>query len=84
LAHAIEAAVRALVTRARAREALVRSFDDGRSLRAGAMRCADFKRDALDALLANAGDPSFGDATLLGRILTAELALTIVDAGLGA
>jgi hypothetical protein len=48
------------------------------------MRCADFKRDALDALLANAGDPSFGDATLLGRILTAELALTIVDAGLGA
>jgi hypothetical protein len=73
------------VTRAHAREALVRSFDDGRPLRAGAMRCAAlFKRDALDALLANAGDPSFGDATLLGRILTAELALTIVDAGLAA
>ena len=70
-------------SRARAREALIRRFDDGRPLRADAMRCAAlFKRDALEALLSRAGDPAFSDTALLGRILTAELALTLVDAGL--
>jgi len=70
-------------TRSRARRALVDTFDDGRPLRADTMRCARlFKRDALEGLLSRAGDADFSDSALLGRILTAELALRMVDAGL--
>lgn len=69
--------------RAAARAALVDGLDEGRPLRAHAMRCASlFKRDALDDLLARAGEPHLKDAALLGRVLTVELALRRTDSAL--
>ena len=64
-----------------ARGHLVAVVDDGRPLRAEAMRCGSlFRRDALDDLLSRAAEPALADAALLGRILTLELALRAVDA----
>lgn len=70
--------------RARARAAAIQDFDGGQPLHATSMRCAAlFRRNELEALLAGAGQPEFGDAALLGRVLTTELALRMVDTGLG-
>jgi Glutamine amidotransferase domain len=66
--------------RSSARADVVNTLDDGRPLRAAAMRSARlYKADALDRLLARAGDPNLREAELLCRILTAELALRMVD-----
>jgi|GEM_PF-1401299 len=73
-------------TRAQARAALVASLDDGHPLRHENMRSAAlYERGVLNALLERAGDPRLGSAAgLLGRILTVELALRSVDAGVEA
>jgi Glutamine amidotransferase domain len=70
--------------RAQARLALVASLEDGRPLRHETMRSAAlYRRDTLNALLERAGDPNLGGAAgLLGRIITVELALRSVDAGI--
>lgn len=71
--------------RARARRAIIDSFDDGQPLRHRTMRCAAlFRADVVDDLLARAGDPNFEDTNMLGRILTAEMAMRLVDAGVDA
>jgi hypothetical protein len=41
-----------------------------------------YHEHALERLLARAGEPESGQATVLGRVLTAELALRAADAGL--
>jgi len=71
------------VARAEARAAFVARLDDGAPLRYDAMRSAPlYKRDRLNSLLERAGDRDLGArAALLGRILTVELALRTVDAG---
>jgi hypothetical protein len=69
--------------RGSARADVVDTFEEGRPLRASAMRSARlFNADVLDPLLSRAGDPHLGEAELLGRILTVELALRMVDASL--
>jgi hypothetical protein len=69
--------------RGSARADVVNTFENGRPLRASAMRSAPlFNADVLDRLLLRAGDPHLGEAELLGRILTVELALRMVDASL--
>jgi hypothetical protein len=69
--------------RGNARADLVNTVEEGRPLRASAMRSARlFNADVLDRLLSRAGDPHLSEAELLGRILTVELALRMVDASL--
>jgi len=69
--------------RANARAAVVAGLDDGQPLRARAMRLRPlFRPSALDDLLSRAGDPTLSEAELLGRVLTAELALRMADASL--
>src|SRR5207249_2303902 len=57
--------------RATARGDVVARMDDGRPLRWEQMRCGRlFKREALNDLLARAGEPALAETALLGRILT--------------
>jgi asparagine synthetase B (glutamine-hydrolysing) len=71
--------------RAAARGDLVNGLDEGRPLRAEAMRCGPlFKRQALNELLTRAGEPGLEDAALLCRILTVELALRAADSAVDA
>jgi hypothetical protein len=69
------------LTQAEARAALVQTLDEGRPLRHKSMRSAPlFARDAVNDLLARAGDPNLRERELLGRVLTVELALRTADA----
>jgi hypothetical protein len=60
-----------------ARRAAVAALGEG-DLRSGAL----YDERALAALLGGAGDPRFAETTVLGRVLTAELALRATDASL--
>jgi hypothetical protein len=71
--------------RASAHRALVAGLDDGRPLRFEAMRSASlYRREELNSLLERTGDPDLGSgrASMLGRILTLELALRAADAAI--
>jgi Glutamine amidotransferase domain len=66
--------------RSAARAAVVDSMSESGPLRARQMRSGPlFEPEALNALLARAGDPTLKEAKVLERILTAEQALRMVD-----
>ena len=68
---------------AAARRAAIRSVAGGGELRAADMRSAPlFDQRELDDLLRRASAPGFEETPILGRILTVELALRALDAGL--
>jgi hypothetical protein len=68
---------------AAARRAAIRSVAGGGELRAADMRSAPlFDRRELDDLLTRASAPGFEETPILGRVLTVELALQALDAGL--
>jgi Glutamine amidotransferase domain len=66
-----------------ARRAAIRSVAEGGELRAADMRAASlFDPLQLDDLLRRASTPGFEETTILGRVLTVELALRALDASL--
>jgi asparagine synthase (glutamine-hydrolysing) len=68
---------------ATARRAAMRHVAGGGELSAGELRAAPlFNRHELDDLLRRAARPGFEETTILGRVLTVELALRAADAGL--
>jgi len=71
--------------RSAARAAVVKGLSESGPLRAQQMRSGSlFEPEALNALLARAGDPTLKEAKLLERILTAEQALRMVDGAVDA
>ena len=68
---------------AAARRAVLRSVAGGGELQAADLRSASlFNSGELDDLLRRAAKPGFEETTILGRVLTVELALRALDAGL--
>ena len=66
-----------------ARQAAMRFVAGGGELRSGELRSAPlFDRRVLDDFLQRASAPGFAETTILGRILTVELALSALDADL--
>jgi hypothetical protein len=68
---------------AASRRAAMRSLADGGELRAADLRSATlFDGRELDDLFRRASAPGFEETPVLGRVLTVELALRALDAGL--
>jgi hypothetical protein len=68
---------------AAARRAVLRSVAGGGELQAADLRSASlFDPRELDDLLRRASEPGFEETAILGRVLTVELALRALDAGL--
>jgi hypothetical protein len=76
-------AAEAFYCNAPARRAAIRFVLGSEEPQTGEMRSAPlFDRAELDSLLHRASEEDFAETTILGRVLTVELALRAVDAGL--